>query len=165
MALGCRTIVDSVAPDFGFPELARWPVPGVLIRDMVELIEMLALVSGAPRAGVRLEELSSQMCPRFHVDRVPIRVVCSYRGPGTEWLPASGVNAAALGRPLPGALVDGDPARFPTAPVLRAEACDVVLLKGELWPDRDVATLPAVHRSPALAAGESRLVLTLDPIS
>jgi hypothetical protein len=165
LAASCQAIVGSVAPDHGFRELAHWPVPGVLLRDLAGLIELLALISGAPRMGVRLEEITRRMCPRFHVDRVPIRLVCTYRGPGTEWLPASGVNASALGRPLARPLADGDPAWLPGSPVLRAEPLDVALLKGELWPDRDARALPAVHRSPALPPGESRLVLTLDPIS
>ena len=37
---------------------------------------------------------------------------------------------------------------------------EVALMKGEKWPGNKGAGL--VHRSPAVAAGESRLLLTLD---
>ncbi|WP_332310868.1 DUF1826 domain-containing protein [Alteromonas pelagimontana] len=37
---------------------------------------------------------------------------------------------------------------------------DVALLKGELWEGNENAGL--VHRSPPIAAGEKRLLLTLD---
>jgi hypothetical protein len=33
--------------------------------------------------GLRIHVLADTMCPRFHVDRVPVRLLCTYRGPGT----------------------------------------------------------------------------------
>lgn len=154
--------VSCPEPEYGFAVLSRWSLPGVLIRDIVSLIELLALITGAERMGVRLKTLDRQMCPRFHVDRVGIRLVSTYAGPGTEWLPGSGVEPKGLGRPLTGAERDGDPARRRGAQVLAAGPLDVVLMKGELWPG--LAALPAVHRSPIVPAEQTRLVLTLDPL-
>ena len=36
---------------------------------------------------MRLVSTSAPMCPRFHTDHVGVRLICTYVGPGTEWLP------------------------------------------------------------------------------
>jgi len=37
-------------------------------------------------AGTRITTLDRAMCPRFHVDRVPVRLIVTWGGPGTQWL-------------------------------------------------------------------------------
>ena len=32
------------------------------------------------------------MCPRFHVDQIPCRMIITLAGMGTEWIPNKGVN-------------------------------------------------------------------------
>jgi hypothetical protein len=46
--------------------------------------------------------------------------------------------------------------------VLAAQAGDIVLLKGETWPDN--AGRGAIHRSASASAQTPRLVMTLDPL-
>jgi hypothetical protein len=36
--------------------------------------------------GVRLNVLAKTLCPRFHADKVPCRLITTYAGKGTEWL-------------------------------------------------------------------------------
>ncbi|MEF8706149.1 MAG: DUF1826 domain-containing protein [Candidatus Accumulibacter sp. UW27] len=45
---------------------------------------------------MRLDVVRQAMCPRLHVDRVGIRLLCTYRCPGTEW-----VESAAVDRRFP----------------------------------------------------------------
>mgnify|MGYP000570713948 CR=1 FL=1 len=56
----------------------------------------------------------------------------------------------------------GQPHAEPTRAALiqQISAGQVALLKGEKWQGNEGAGL--IHRSPALAAGERRLILTLD---
>lgn len=131
-----------------------------LSEDIAELVEMFCCLFGLGRAGLRLAVLDHAMCPRFHVDRVPCRLVTTYRGPATEWLPHGVVDRSKLGRrcsPRPdaqsGVLRSKDDVR-------QLRGGDVALLKGELWEGNEHAGL--VHRSPAVSGGESRLLLTLD---
>jgi len=131
-----------------------------LCREIAELVEMFCDLFGLERAGLRLSELDDAMCPRFHVDMVPCRLITTYNGPGTDWLPHEAVNRAKLGAGSNGQS-DLQSGLIRSAGDIEQLACgDVALLKGERWEGNSNAGL--VHRSPAVAAGEKRLLLTLD---
>lgn len=107
------------------------------ICDVRWLVGAYACLLDARRVGLRLRALEGAMCPRFHVDHVPARLICTYAGPGSEWLTA------------PDAVQ-----------VEQLSTGDVAVLKGERWLGNEGQGL--VHRSPAIPAGQRRLMLTLD---
>lgn len=107
------------------------------ICDVRWLVGAYACLLDARRVGLRLRALEGAMCPRFHVDHVPARLICTYAGPGSEWLTA------------PDAVQ-----------VEQLSTGDVAVLKGERWLGNEGQGL--VHRSPAVPAGQRRLILTLD---
>ncbi|MFK8082171.1 MAG: DUF1826 domain-containing protein, partial [Granulosicoccus sp.] len=124
----------------------------LLRSDVALLTEILCDLVDCPSVGLRLAIVANAMCPRWHVDRVPIRMLCTYSGSGTEWLEDQGVDKAKLSDPE---IVDGI--------CQRAASGEVVLLKGALWQGNE--DFGAVHRSPSIASGEERrMLLTLDPI-
>ncbi len=134
----------------------------LLSEDAAQLVEMLCCLLGVERVGLRLTALSQAMCPRFHVDHVPCRFVTTYHGVGTEWLPHQSVDRSKLGRGSNG-LPDQESGLYASAEDIRQLAAgEVALLKGELWEGNENAGL--VHRSPAVPAGDTRLLLTLDVI-
>ncbi|MNT73855.1 hypothetical protein D3C72_2126100 [compost metagenome] len=92
------------------------------------------------------------MCPRFHVDHVPLRLITSYAGVGSQWLREGVMARQRL----------GDPAAEPTDEALieRAAAGHVLLAKGEKWIGNEGGGL--IHRSPQPPPGARRLLLTLD---
>jgi hypothetical protein len=93
-------ITLTVAPDNVEAELkaaARSLTPDALIDDVASLVTMFCDLLGVRRAGLRLATLRQAMCPRFHVDRVPARLITTYRGIGTEWLPQHSVDRSKLG--------------------------------------------------------------------
>ena len=138
----------------------RGTAPTEFADDVAELVEMFCYLFGLKRAGLRLATLNHAMCPRFHVDRVPCRLVTTYRGVATEWLPHEVVNRSKLGLGSKGQ-PDLDSGLFANQSDIQRLTCgDVALLKGELWAGNENAGL--VHRSPAVPAGENRLLLTLD---
>ncbi len=153
----------TVSPDSVHTALwksTRGTAPTELADDVAELVEMFCYLFGLKRAGLRLATLSRAMCPRFHVDRVPCRLVTTYRGVATEWLRHEAVDRSKLGLGSKGQL-DLDSGLFADQSDIQRLACgDVALLKGELWVGNENAGL--VHRSPAVPAGENRLLLTLD---
>lgn len=63
--------------------------PGKLatINDIYLLSDMLTCLFDCDSVGLRIAPLTSAMCPRFHVDNIPVRLVSTYLGDGTEWLP------------------------------------------------------------------------------
>ncbi len=134
-------------------------IPG-FIYHIEELVEMFACLFDTPLVGLRLTTLDRAMCPRFHVDRVPCRLVSTLVGRGTEWLPHHLVDRSKLG-PGSNGLKDEQSGLFPDPFSIQQLNCgDVALLKGELWEGNEGAGL--VHRSPQVAAGETRLMLSLD---
>ena len=131
-----------------------------LVENIAELVEMFCCLFEISHAGLRLTTLDRAMCPKFHVDRVPCRLVTTYQGIGTEWLHHQAVDHAKLGLGSKG-LPDSESGLYQYQNDIQQLNCgDVALLKGETWHKNDGAGL--VHRSPALPANENRLLLTLD---
>ncbi|MFM1751215.1 MAG: hypothetical protein RL119_177, partial [Actinomycetota bacterium] len=85
---GARWVIDVDGPH-EFPELPGLPNKNTLCDDVAFLGRLCADLVGCSRLGVRIEVLDRAMCPRFHVDRVGLRLLCTYLGPGTEYLDAS----------------------------------------------------------------------------
>jgi len=56
------------------------------MADLDKLIDMYRCLFEPQAVGLRLHVLQGTMCPRFHTDRVPVRLLCTYQGVGTEWL-------------------------------------------------------------------------------
>lgn len=122
------------------------------IAELSWLVSAYACLLGARRIGLRLRVLDKAMCPRFHVDHVPVRLISTFAGAGSQWLAEGAIDRRQLGNPV----------AEPVDPALIQQICsgEVALLKGERWRGNEGQGL--VHRSPALGAGERRLILTLD---
>jgi len=131
-----------------------------LCEDIALLVEMFCCLFDLKRAGLRLTVLERPMCPRFHVDKIPCRLVTTYQGVATQWLNHSDVNRSKLGTGNLGK-PDEESGLFENlSNINQLQQGDVALLKGEYWDDNEGAGL--VHRSPPVAANEQRLLLTLD---
>ncbi|MGB3726047.1 MAG: DUF1826 domain-containing protein [Glaciecola sp.] len=136
------------------------PYGAELRKYLAQTIDMFCVLFDTPKAGLRLSTLNSAMCPRFHVDKVPCRLVTSFCGPGTQWLAHDSVDRSKLGHGSEGK-PDHASGLFTHTNQIQHLACgDVALLKGETWEGNEGAGL--VHRSPMLNSGEVRLLLTLD---
>lgn len=128
------------------------PGQAAFLADVAWLVRAYACLLDAKRIGLRLRALDGAMCPRFHVDHVPLRLITSYAGPGSQWL-AEG--------DLPRQLLGGAQALPREGAVVEQIGCGhVALVKGERWVGNEGRGL--IHRSPVLPAGERRLLLTLD---
>jgi hypothetical protein len=122
------------------------------IADVSWLVSAFACLLGAKRVGLRLRVLDKAMCPRFHVDHVPVRLITTYCGIGSQWLKEGAMDRRQLGKaeiePQDNSLIE------------QIAGGEVALLKGEKWHGNEGFGL--IHRSPQLAPGERRLILTLD---
>lgn len=127
-------------------EMAGTP-PGIerdwLQDDIADLAAKFADVMSAPFIRLRLDAVTNNACSKFHIDAVRARLVCTYRGPGTQY----------------GISTNGDePHR-----VFQVATGAPILLRGTLWPEDPPSGL--LHRSPPIeGTGEVRLVMVLDPI-
>jgi hypothetical protein len=128
------------------PGLAA-PLAAVL-ADAGRQVECFVAESDATLVSLRLEAVADDACRKLHHDNVARRLVCTYRGPGTEWLPRA--REAALGSErldVPPALLERVP-RFVAA-----------LFSGTRLP----GARPVLHRSPPITgSGEVRLLLTIN---
>ena len=129
-------------------------------EDIALLVEMFCYLFELKQAGMRLKVLDKAMCPKFHVDKVPCRLMTTYQGMATEWLPHELVDQTKLGWGCNG-LPDSESGLYQRKSDIQQLDCgDVALIKGTLWEGNKNAGL--VHRSPGLIANEKRLILTLD---
>lgn len=129
-------------------------------QDVALLVDMFACLFDVPEVGLRLSPLTKAMCPRFHVDNIPCRLVTTYGGIGSEWLPEDNVDRSRLGRGANG-LPDNESGIFRNEQAIQQlHSQEVALLKGSGWEGNEDYGL--VHRSPYLASGQTRLLLTLD---
>jgi hypothetical protein len=113
------------------------------VEDVCALIALFGQVTGSRYHHIRLETVTNDMCRKFHADAGTIRLLSTYRGPGTEWRPA---NAAP---------------NDPTATRCLSRF-HVGLFKGNAASHRP----PTIaHRSPPLTgSGMVRLLLTVDAV-
>lgn len=123
------------------------------IADVGHLVSAFACLFDVRTVGLRLRTLDTGMCPRWHVDHVPVRLITSYAGPGSQWLEERQLSRRQLG----GLAVEVAPGATHAQSLSTG---DVALLKGERWQGNEGRGL--VHRSPPLEGGNRRLLLTLD---
>jgi hypothetical protein len=130
--------------------------------EILRWSNVLGDLTGCQQVGVRLARVEEAMCPRFHVDHVLLRVVCTFEGAGTQFLAEADVDRRWLGHAAEGRPDEVSGLLCAGAQIHQAEVGDVVFLKGESWPGN--GGRGAVHRSPRATAKEHRLVMTLDAL-
>lgn len=134
----------------GLDELLR----GWLVTDLSALVGRFAVLSSAPRIRVFFGAVRTDRCRKFHVDYLRLRMISTYRGLGTEWLPESGVDRLAMEAPPECAVTANRAIVRSESSIRRASAGDVLLLKGA------GEGRGAVHRSPPIEAqSQLRVVL------
>lgn len=133
-----------------------------LIDDVAGICEMFTELLCADELMVSLESPEEATCPRFHVDRVGVRMLVTYLGPGTELLANEHVDRSWLGHAGHGRSDARTGLMRPGAEIQQTAPFDVVLLKGEAWPGAE--DFGAVHRSPD-PRGRRRVILRVDMLS
>ncbi|MEM8764383.1 MAG: DUF1826 domain-containing protein [Bacteroidota bacterium] len=69
-----------------------------LMQDVLRLLGLFGQLTQVSTFRLSLVKLSSTMCPRFHADNNQLRMLCTYYGPGTLWLPDQAANRKAYRR-------------------------------------------------------------------
>jgi hypothetical protein len=121
-------------------------MPGGVGRRMLEgdiaaLATMFAQVMEVDMVQIRLDAVTGNACRKFHLDNVKARMLCTYRGRGTQF---------GVFQP------DSDPNPIEELPVGY-----VGFFRGRMWTKADYSYI--VHRSPPIdGTGETRLLLVID---
>ena len=136
-------VSDTVAHLCDLSGMPSGPERDWLEADISALATQLSDLLSPPYLRMRLDVVTNNACRKFHIDAITARLVCTYRGTGTQYGISVGghdpedVHTVATGSPI--------------------------LLRGTLWPAQPATGL--LHRSPPIeGTGETRLVLVLDPV-
>jgi len=114
-----------------------------LLDDVSALTERFAGLTGAPFLRLRLDVVTTDACRRFHIDAVTARLICTYRGTGTQY----------------GNSIDGAQPRQ----IRQVATGAPIILRGTLWPEQPASGL--LHRSPPIeGTGETRFMMVVDPL-
>lgn len=124
-----------------------------IIQDLIRHTAAMFDFSAKDILKIRLDRVVGPACPRFHHDAVGVRLLCTYRGPGTEWVPNDCVNIDAVGQGLP----NEDIVPQAESVTQRIPRFAVSYLKGKNAPD---GSLGIVHRSPDFFP---RMLLCVEP--
>lgn len=127
-----------------------------LFKDIFEVLSLFQEVSKSKSFRLFLTTVNSNMCQRFHTDINDLRLLCTYDGQGTLWLPEIAVNRQALD-------TCGDNDCIVTDPMLiqQVGTGHISIIKGAIYPKEGTKAL--VHRSPTIEeTGENRLLLRID---
>lgn len=149
--LRAELLPGATLPADTLPDL---PGRDALREEVRQLASLLADLTECPKVAVRIEVLERAMCPRLHIDHVGLRMLCTWIGPATEWLADADADRSRLGT--------DDVMPDPSA-LRRADAGDILVLKGEGWPGN--AGHGVIHRSPALTPAQPlRIIAALDAL-
>lgn len=145
--LRCRATLPQV-PDVIMRACVEAGTPSglqrdLLIADIAELACHAANITESLMIDLRLDVSDGQPCPKWHLDAVPARLLCTLRGAGTQFGPV---------RP------DGEPVN-----IQQMRPGDVGMFRGRLWPGDEISGI--LHRSPPARGGPTRLLLVIDPVS
>ena len=126
----------------------------LFISDIVRLYTLFTSQTVRKRVRMQIEVVDSDMCRYFHIDNYRQRLLCTYRGPGTEWLDPDNVNLDCLGKGCNNHIAkDMDK-------IYRAKTFEVLLIKGAKYDGKDKSI---VHRSPPIKKDRlKRILLKID---
>ena len=124
-------------------------------KDLLSIARVYFPLTKGRRVTMRLETTDQDGCPRFHTDRTHLRLLCTYLGPGTEWLRDDQADREAqlAGAPDSEILLTDKPSQL--------GRFWVGLLKGSAFPGNSLNGL--IHRSPpSQGPGVTRVLFCLD---
>ncbi len=111
--------------------------------DLIGLAGLFAGICDGTRVRVRLETVADDGCSRFHFDNVAMRLVVTYRGPGTQWVsPAFAADAYGRQEKYKG-------------PVNQMQTGDVAIFRGR----KSNVVGMTLHRSPPRLANSPVRIL------
>ena len=117
------------------------------VIDMAEVCNIFCETLATSTVGFCLA--TQRACQRYHIDHVPLRLLVTYYGKGTEWVPDSAVDRLAYDSGMPNnkILTNNNARKF-------LNAWDIAIFRG--GPDG------LLHRTPDAALNTPSILLRLD---
>lgn len=130
-----------------------------LAIDIQFLVSRFCEIADTNHARVRFERIEGDGCRLFHADNLHLRMLCTYAGPGTEWVENKHLSYEELG--LRGRTLEETNAAIVknSSQIRRLEPWSVAVFSGAQREN----TAPLVHRSaPVPTRKEYRIRLCID---
>ncbi|MDN2483324.1 DUF1826 domain-containing protein [Vibrio agarivorans] len=157
-----QTVTPSDAAEWVRNKLSGHTCAKALGEDIALIVDMFCCLFDVGEAGLRLTTLDKPMCPKFHVDHVPCRLVTTYSGSATQWLENGSADRSKLGAGSQGMPDHLSGLYQSDSDINQLKPGNIALLKGSGWEGNE--SLGLIHRSPANLERQPRLLLTLDMV-
>ena len=132
---------SAVAELMNISEMPDCAERQLLLDDICLLAHEFNKLFASSYLRLRFDVVTTNKCPKFHIDHVAARLLCTYRGAGTEY-----------------SFLD-DQKRL--AEIFPTPKCAAIVLRGTEWPTDCANNL--VHRSPEIyCENETRLLFVID---
>ena len=129
-------------------------IEGYISKDFSNLLKRFQQLTKATSFRVLFAVVETDMCRRFHTDFNYLRLLCTYAGPATLWLPEAGADRQAHYAGEDNDSIVKDPSL-----IQQANTDDVLVLKGGMYPNAKAI----IHRSPTVQQhSQKRLLLRID---
>ncbi len=127
----------------------------IWIQDMSNISEIYCDILKTDTICFSLD--TSRSCKRYHIDNVPVRLLVTYHGIGTEWLPSNACDYSAYfdGKRNDKIIKDKSAIQF-------MKTWDIAIFKGNQYKVNDKGIL---HRTPDAALNSPSLLMRLDDSS
>ena len=122
------------------------------LKDMANITSVFSQIIKEKSICLALE--TSRGCKRYHIDNVPMRLLVTYYGRGTEWLPsdAADYDAYYSGKNNKKILINSAKKKF-------LKKWDIAIFKGQKHKSNERGIL---HRTPDSALNKISLLMRLD---
>jgi hypothetical protein len=130
----------------------------LFIEDLISNSNYFFNLTSSKQVRIQLHSVENTRCPLFHVDNIKQRLLCTYKGLGTEFLSDDQVMREGL------CSGDNEKVVKDFSKILKAQEFDLLILKGLKHHE---GSLGAVHRSPEIDSrdsGQRRLILKIDEL-
>jgi len=117
------------------------------VEDMANICRLFCDIQDKSATGFWLG--TSRGCKRYHIDNVPIRLLVTYAGTGTEWLPDDAADRAAFADGLPNEKIVKDLSAWQFM-----NPWDVAIFRG--------GSEGLIHRTPDDALNDASILMRLD---
>lgn len=141
-----RGLLNEIFSD----EIQQDPFYDLWLKDMAKVGEVFCDIENSDAIGFWLG--SKRGCRRYHVDMVPRRLLVTYTGKGTEWLPDKAADREAFSKGEPNNKIIKKPAA-----IQYINPWDVAIFRG--------GSKGVLHRTPDEALHSPSILMRLDHIS
>ena len=129
------------------PKLQSDPFFELWVADMANVCNVFCDMVGEDAIGFCLG--TERGCRRYHIDNVPMRLLVTYAGQGTEWLPESASDRQAFEGGMPNEFILKDPSARQFVGLW-----DIAVFRG--------GPTGVLHRTPDSALNAPSILLRLD---